>query len=140
MVRASALLFQYQRQFNKDGQIIANEDDYFVACQAMEPPLGEQLAGAISNAAEKFYDCLELAFGTNEFTVPEALNDPRVTLSQSQVYDKVRELSNSKCLKHVDSKGKTKIWKCDGKPNEPQRGQSVGTVSTDQEKRRRSQV
>ena len=58
MVKACALLHQYQRDLDGAGRIVANLADYDVAAKLCRTPLARQLGGAISTAAARFYEQL----------------------------------------------------------------------------------
>jgi hypothetical protein len=58
-VAASALLFQFQRERDERGRVLATEEDYRVVKKLLSGPMGRILGGGISSAARRFYERLK---------------------------------------------------------------------------------
>jgi hypothetical protein len=78
MIQACALLHQYQRQINQDGQVIANVSDYEMARYLCRGPLARLLGGRISEAAIRYHDRLT-SWATGTFTTTDAVKKDRAS-------------------------------------------------------------
>jgi len=56
VIRAIALLYQYQRPVDANGVIQAQLEDYEIARKLLHKPIARSLGGALSDAAINFYD------------------------------------------------------------------------------------
>ena len=80
MIKASALLHQFQRQIDGDGQIVASPDDYQLARYLARGPLARLLGGRISDAALRYYDRLATWATTfDSFTTTQAVKQDRAS-------------------------------------------------------------
>ena len=103
-IRASALLHLRQRERTSDGQIIANQDDYCLACRLLAQPLAQSLAGSLPPHLQKFLDKLHEETCTGEtFTAAEAAK--KVGKAKSTVSDYLKTLEN-RGLVEVDTEGR----------------------------------
>lgn len=99
MIEAVASLFQYQRQQDADGAIIAELVDYEVAAELCRNPLARLLGGRIGDAAIRFHERL-VSWTTGEFTTTEAANWDHKT--GQAVRDFLRELANAGAVEQVE--------------------------------------
>jgi len=112
MVKASALLHQFQRQFDGDGRLIAATDDYQLARHLLAGPMSRLLGGRMSDPARRFADRLAERFAVDErFTSTEAAKGESST--RRAVTSWLAELCEASAVEQIEShKGsKPAIWK-----------------------------
>jgi hypothetical protein len=80
-VAASALLFQFQREHDERGRVLATEEDYKLVKKLLSGPMGRILGGGISPAARRFYERLKERIPRDhyQFRTPEAAKGEQVT-------------------------------------------------------------
>ena len=116
-IRASALLHQHQRQVNRDGQLIADENDYAIAYQVMRKPVAEQLGSGVSDVAANYWDWINSAFGSTSFTVRDLLNRDDNPKKQDRTYTLVKELNTANCLIVTGKEKNANIFKINNSPD-----------------------
>jgi hypothetical protein len=111
MIRASALLRQYQRATDDQGRVIATGDDYKLARKLMLGPLTRLLGSGVSRAATRFLARLKKWNKLGTFTTTEARNFEQH--SKPAVWGWLRELADAS-LVAVEEPGrgpKATTWK-----------------------------
>jgi hypothetical protein len=113
MIQASALLYQFQRQIDGDGRIVADSFDYELARQLCGGPLARLLSGRIADAAIRFYDRL-IGWATDRFTTAEAHRRDRKAPQNVRAW--LRELADAGAVEQVEpAKGsRPAMWKLTG--------------------------
>lgn len=111
MVKASALLHQFQRETDDDGRLIAEQGDYELACRLCRGPLARNLGGQISDAAIRFHERLVATCGTGIFTTTEVAK--REQKARQSVLDLLHELVQINAVEQVEyGRGsKPSTWK-----------------------------
>jgi hypothetical protein len=80
MIQACALLHQYQRKLDGDGQVIATTADYEMAWHLCRGPLARLLGGKINDSTIRYHDRLtKWATEVESFTTTEAVKRDRAT-------------------------------------------------------------
>ncbi len=80
MIQACALLHQYQRQIDADGQIVATVQDYEMARHLCRSPLARQLGGKINDSTIRYHERLVKWAGDGRtFSTTEAYKADRVS-------------------------------------------------------------
>jgi hypothetical protein len=100
MIRASALLHQFQRPTDEAGKLIAVRDDYRLARWLLEEPLRRLLGGAVSEPARRFFERLWTWFGDQVFSSRDART--REETSRASVYGWLTELSRAGILEQLE--------------------------------------
>jgi hypothetical protein len=101
MIRASALLHQYQRQQDDAGRVIATGEDYRIARALMLGPLTRLLGSGVSQAARRFLERLEKVWGDDSsFSTSEARRKERY--SKSAVCEWLKELAEAGLVRVVE--------------------------------------
>ncbi len=73
LIRAVCLLYQFQRETDEQGRLIATEDDYRVARRLFLEPMDRLLRGRVSDPAARFLEGLNQRFSVADvFTSKEA--------------------------------------------------------------------
>jgi hypothetical protein len=72
LIQAVALLHQYQRERDGNGQVIATFEDYQIAHRLLAGPMARTLGGQISDAARRFYERLRKRITLQQFNTKEA--------------------------------------------------------------------
>jgi hypothetical protein len=93
MVQALTLLYQFQRERDADGALVATEWDYEWARWLLEGPLSRLLGTGLSRAARRFLRRLEKWFGDAIFTTTEVRRKEKV--SKPAVWGWLRELNDA---------------------------------------------
>jgi hypothetical protein len=112
MIQASALLHQYQRKIDGDGQIVATVGDYGLARMLCRGPLARLLGGRISDATLRYHERLAgWAAGMVSFTTTVAVKHDRV--SDRAVRGWLHELAGVGAVEQLtESKGsRPATWK-----------------------------
>jgi hypothetical protein len=106
-IQASALLHQRQRDFDEDGRLLANADDYRLVGDLLASPMARQLGGGISVSAARFLERLREWFPQGTiFTRREAAQ--RESCSKSSVYEWLDELQDTGFVEMLnESQGRT---------------------------------
>jgi hypothetical protein len=110
MVEAVALLHQYQRERDTNGQIVAAEMDYRLAYKLLATPMARVLGDVISDPARRFFERLT-KWAHGEFTSAQAKREEKG--SRSSVYGWLAELHDAGLVELVvPAKGKSPAtWK-----------------------------
>jgi hypothetical protein len=101
MIRASALLHQFQREIDDRGRVVASRDDYCVAQRLLQEPMRRLLGGGAGAPARRFYERLRGWFGEQTFTSREAT--AREETSRAAVYGWLGELHRHGALDQVEA-------------------------------------
>lgn len=112
MVKAIALLHQYQRQIDNDGRLIAVADDYQLARYLLAGPMSRLLGGRLSDPARRFAERLAGRFAVEErFTSADAAKGESAT--RRAVTGWLTELCESGVVEQIEPhKGsKPAVWK-----------------------------
>lgn len=90
LIRASALLHQYQRETDDEGRVLADVADYEIIREHLTEAIGRGLGVVLSAGAENLLDVIECNFGLGDrFTA----NDLKEKSGLGKVvYDRLREL------------------------------------------------
>lgn len=89
LIQAVALLYQYQRQLDDYGQIIATREDYEIVRRYLIKPLATSLGCVLTDGAEQLLNILKTI--DDEFTVSDV--DAKVSCSTNTVRSRLRELN-----------------------------------------------
>lgn len=116
VIKASALLNQYQRESDNAGRLIASEDDYATAYHVMNQPMAEQLGGGVSAVAAQYCKYLDRAMGNETFNVQDILNRGDNPKGRDRTYSLIKELANSNYLEVVDCPGRANCYRVVGSP------------------------
>jgi hypothetical protein len=130
MIRASALLHQFQRPVDGEERLVAVRDDYRVARRLVEEPMRRLLGGAVSEPARRFFERLRSWFENQVFTSKEAR--AREETSRASVYGWLGELNRAGVLEQLEAaRGpKPATWRVTNEA--PQKAQE-GTLPTEEE-------
>jgi hypothetical protein len=111
MIKASALLHQYQRQKDASGRLIANQDDYCIVKRLLQEPMKRLLGGGIGEPARRFFTRLREWFGTDSFTTRDA--KAKEDTSRASVYGWLKELHDVGAIEQVEAHhgAKPAIWR-----------------------------
>jgi hypothetical protein len=111
MIRASALLHQFQRE-ESDGYVVATPDDYRLARDLLEEPMRRLLKGDVGPHARRFHERLSAWFPNGEtFTITNVLG--KESYSRASVETWVKELHRDGSVEKVEEHrgSKAAVWK-----------------------------
>lgn len=119
-IKAVALLHQRQRPgfSGQHGAIInANLDDYAIARDLLDGPMGRALGGALPDAVARFGERLTEQHGADSFTSTEALGGDTVLSSKGKVNEYLRCLEGAGVVECVEEArgAKPTVWRVVGK-------------------------
>lgn len=112
MIQACALLHQFQRQLDGDGQIVASVADYEMARHLCRGPLARLLGDKINDSTLHYHERLaKWAVGADSFTTTEAYKKDRT--SDRAVRDWLKELTKAGAVEQLtEGKGnRPATWK-----------------------------
>lgn len=98
MIKASAMLHQYQREDIGGSTIEATADDYATAYELLRKPMAEALAGQVSDAVVSYFEWLKGADLPDVFCVSDIMNVSTNPKSESQTYEIVKKLHHANLL------------------------------------------
>ena len=118
-IRASALLYQRQREL-QDDCIVATADDYQAAYMLLSKPMTEAIGRGVSDVATEYWFWLSSQFaGGKVFCAQDLLNLPDNPKGRDRTYAILGELYGSNCLSVVEVQGaKSKHYKINRSPDD----------------------
>jgi hypothetical protein len=75
MIKAIALLHQFQRQRDDQGRLLATPQDYAIARRLLLKPMRRLLGVGLSDSAQRFHERLQSWFAHRSFTTTEAMKE-----------------------------------------------------------------
>jgi hypothetical protein len=112
-VQACALLHQYQRERDGAGRLLADADDYALACGLLDGPMARLMGLGVSQGAQRFLERLRGQFDGKPFTTAEARRKEKA--ARSAVYGWLGELDDAGLVRLV-SEGRGRVpavWQLD---------------------------
>jgi hypothetical protein len=101
MIEALCLLYQFQRECDGDGRLIADPDDYRTAVTLLAEPMRRQLGGGIPEPARRFAGRLYDWFEDGEFTTRQA--KAKEVTSRASVYVWLSDLRSAGVVEQVEA-------------------------------------
>lgn len=101
VIRASALLFQHQRERAQDGAVIACDLDYAIARRVLHSPLKRQLGRGVSDAAARLFERLSEKLGLETFTTTQVYESE--SFARGAVYGWLAELRSVGAVETVEA-------------------------------------
>lgn len=102
LIQASALLHQRQRRIDREGRVIASEDDYQLTRHLLAKPFERLLGGGLSDPARRFFDELDPWAGDSEFTTTKANDQWKSRMSRRALTGYLLELAEAGLVDQVE--------------------------------------
>ncbi|MGD0572294.1 MAG: hypothetical protein ABSB11_04670 [Sedimentisphaerales bacterium] len=101
LIRATALLHQYQRKTDGAGRIIATVDDYDVIRKYLSEPIGRGMGVVLTSGADSLLEAIKEHYDINERFTAADLKEK--TGMGRVVYDRIKELRHHGYLKLAEA-------------------------------------